>query len=247
MDRPRIVVTLAVAARQKEPEIAARKRALYLDGIGRHGGEPVPLDATSTAAERETAFAAMDGLLLSGGADVHPSRYGQPIRGSVDIDEDRDELEAAAWAAADARGIPVLGICRGFQAINVFAGGRLLQDVAGHTSTPWGHGPARSHPVRVVPGTRLARILWPARVMATTEVNTYHHQAVRREDLAPGLLANAWASSPAGDLVEGFEAADGRFVYGVQCHPERRESTPDVFERLWAVFVDACRGPADRR
>ncbi len=247
MDRPRIVVTLAVVARQKEPGVAARKRALYADGISRHGGDPILLDASSGAAGREAAFAAMDGLLLSGGADIHPSRYGQPVRGSVDIDEDRDELEAAAWAAATARAVPIFGICRGFQAINVFAGGRLLQDVGGHASTPWGHGPATSHAVRVVPGTRLARILSPARVMTTTEVNTYHHQAVRREDLAPGLVANAWATSPAGDLVEGVEAADGRFIYGLQCHPERRESTPAAFERLWAVFVDACRGPADRR
>ena len=65
--------------------------------------------------------------------------------------------------------------------------------------------------------------------------------------LAPGLVANAWASSPAGDLVEGLEAADGRFVFGLQCHPERSESTPAAFERLFRVFVDAARGPADRR
>ena len=63
----------------------------------------------------------------------------------------------------------------------------------------------------------------------------------------PGLVANAWASSPAGDLVEGLEAADGRFVFGVQCHPERTESTPAAFERLFRVFVDAARGPAGRR
>jgi putative glutamine amidotransferase len=78
-------------------------------------------------------------------------------------------------------------------------------------------------------------------------VNSHHHQAIRAADLAPGLVADAWASSPAGDLVEGLEAADGRFVFGVQCHPERTESTPDAFERLFGVFVDAARGPADRR
>jgi putative glutamine amidotransferase len=78
-------------------------------------------------------------------------------------------------------------------------------------------------------------------------VNSYHHQAVRASDLALGLVASAWASSPAGDLVEGLEAADGRFVFGVQCHPERTESTPPAFERLFGVFVDAARGPADRR
>ena len=240
-------MTLAVPAAQAEPDIAARKNRLYVDGIARHGGEPVALDATSDAEARREAFAAMDGLLISGGADIDPTRYGQPNRGSVDLEPDRDALEAEAWAAAAARSTPVLGICRGFQAINVFSGGRLLQDVAGHRSPGWGHGPARTHAMRLVAGTRLARILSPAKVVGATEVNTYHHQGVRLGDLAPGLVANAWASSPAGDLVEGVEAADGRFVFGVQCHPERQESTPDEFERLWAVFVDACRGPAASR
>ena len=247
MDQPRIVVTLAVAPRQAEPDIAARKNELYLDGIRRHGGEPIALDATTDEATRREAFATMDGLLLSGGADVEPARYGQPNRGSRDIEPDRDQLEADGWSAAGAKGVPVLGICRGFQAINVFSGGGLLQDIPGHAGPAWGHGPARSHALRLVPGTRLARILSPARVIGSTEVNTYHHQGVRAADLAPGLVASAWATSPAGDLVEAFEAADGRFVFGVQCHPERQESTPAEFERLFAVFVDACRGPISSR
>lgn len=247
MDRPRIVVTLAVAADQAEPDIADRKNRLYLDGIERHGGEPISLDATADQPTRDAAFAAMDGLLLSGGADVDPARYGQPIRGSVDIEPERDDLEAEAWAAASARAVPTVGICRGFQAINIFSGGGLLQDVDGHRGPGWGHGPAKTHSVRLVPGTRLARILSPARVVGATEVNTYHHQGVRASDLAPGLIANAWAASPAGDLVEGFEAADGRFLFGIQCHPERLESTPAEFERLWSVFVDACRGPISAR
>ena len=247
MDRPRIVVTLAVAARQVEPDIAARKNQLYLDGIARHGGEPIALDATADGPTREAALGSMDGLLMSGGADLDPERYGQPNRGSEEIEPDRDELEARAWAVAGERRVPVVGICRGFQAINVFSGGGLLQDVAGHRGPGWGHGPAKTHAMRLVPGSRLARILSPAKVVGATEVNTYHHQGVRATDLAPGLVANAWAASPAGDLVEGFEAGDGRFLFGIQCHPERQESTPAEFERLWAVFVDACRGPIAAR
>jgi putative glutamine amidotransferase len=247
MDRPRIVVTLAVPGRQAEPEVAARKNRLYLEGIERHGGAPVALDATAGSAARSAAFAEMDGLLLSGGVDLDPGRYGQPNRGSVSVEPERDELEAEAFAAAGTSGVPVLGICRGFQAINVFSGGGLLQDLDGHAGAAWGHGPAKTHAIRLVPGSRLARILSPARVVGRTEVNTYHHQAVRAADLAPGLVASAWAPSAAGDLVEGFEAADGRFILGVQCHPERRESTPAEFERLWAVFVDACRGPVSSR
>jgi putative glutamine amidotransferase len=247
MDRPRIAVTLAVAAHQKDPANAAHKNQLYLDGIRRHGGEPIPLDAETDPDTRSEALTTMDGLLLSGGADVDPARYGQPARGSIDIEPDRDALEAEAWATASTREVPILGICRGFQAINIFSGGTLLQDVGGHVGAAWGKGPARVHAIRLVPGTRLARILSPARVVGATEVNTYHHQGVLAGDLAPALVANAWASSPAGDLVEGVEAADGRFLFGIQCHPERQESTPPEFERLWDVFVDACRGPAARR
>jgi putative glutamine amidotransferase len=247
MDRPHIVVTLAVAARQKDPPNAELKNELYLEAVRRHGGEPVPLDAASPAYTRAEALAAMDGLLLSGGADMDPERYGQPNRGSVDIEPERDQLEVAAWAAAATRNVPILGVCRGFQAINVLSGGTLLQDVGGHVGAAWGKGPARTHAMRLVPGTRLARILSPAKVVRATEVNTYHHQGVRPSDVAPGLVANAWASSPAGDLVEGLEAADGRFLFGIQCHPERQESTPAEFERLWAVFIDACRGPVARR
>jgi putative glutamine amidotransferase len=190
----------------------------------------------------------MDGLLMSGGADLHPERYGQPSRGSTTMEPDRDALEHEAWIAAQARSVPVLGLCRGFQAINAFSGGTLLQHVDGHQGPRWGSGPAKIHPLRVAPGTRLARILFPTNAGGgVVRVNTYHHQAVRASDLAPGLVANAWASSPAGDLIEGLEAADGRFLFGVQCHPERTESTPPAFERLFSVFVDAARGPADRR
>ncbi len=245
---PRIVLTVAVADRQGDPELARRKNELYAASLARHGADPIVLDATAGEPQRAEAFAAMDGLLLSGGADLDPIHYGRPNLGSTSVEPDRDALEGAAWRAAQARAIPVLGICRGFEAINAFSGGTLLQDVGGHAGPGWGNGPARTHPLRVAPGTRLARILFPTNARGgVVEVNSYHHQAIRAGDLAPRLVANAWAGSPAGDLVEGLEAADGRFVIGVQCHPERSESTPPAFERLFAVFVDAARGPLSRR
>jgi putative glutamine amidotransferase len=179
----------------------------------------------------------MDGLLLSGGADLDPGRYGQPIAGSHDIEPDRDELEALAWLAAEARQIPVLGICRGLQAINVFSGGTILQDVAGHAGAGYGTGPPATHPMRLVPGTRLAGLLGSP---DTLEVNAYHHQGIREGDLALPLRPAAWADSSAGPLVEGLEGTSERFVVGVQCHPERTESTPAEFEKLFAGFVSAA-------
>lgn len=235
---PEIVVTLAAPEDAADPDLQRRRNDRYTAAAERHGARAVPLTARSTAAERDAAFSAMDGLLLTGGADLDPGRYGQPARGAEDIDEARDELEAAAWAVANTRDVPVLGICRGLQAINVFSGGSLLQHVVGHAGPAWGSGPAATHPIRLVDGTRLASLLGPEREL---EVNAYHHQGILAADLAPGLRAAAWADSTAGPLIEGAEATDGRFVVGVQCHPERTESTPAAFERLFAAFVEAAR------
>jgi putative glutamine amidotransferase len=179
----------------------------------------------------------MDGLLLSGGADVDPARYRRTIEGSTGMEPDRDELEAAAFEVAADRGLPVFGICRGFQAINVFMGGTLVQHVDGHQGPGYGLGPAARHPLRLAPDSLLATILEGD----PGTVNTYHHQAILAADLAPGLLPSAWAEGPSAELVEAFEATDGRFLVGVQCHPERTESTPEMFEKLWTAFVDACR------
>ena len=237
-----------VPAEQAEPEIAARKNALYLDALARHGAETVPLDATASQAEREAAFGAMDGLLLSGGADVDPARYGQAVDDAHGVEPERDTLEAAAWASAEARAVPVFGICRGLQAMNVFAGGQLRQHVGGHAGNRWGHGDALTHPLRAIPGTRLTRILYPANVGGgVLTVNSYHHQGVGRADLAPRFVAAAVSPGPDGELVEAFESTGGPFRMAVQCHPERTESTPKAFERLFAFFVDACRGPAASR
>jgi putative glutamine amidotransferase len=242
------VITVADPAGRSDPDLARRKNQLYADAVARQGGVPVLLDASAGKADRKGAFAAMQGLLLSGGADLDPSRYGQPNRGSTSVEPESDALEADAFAAAQRGDLPILGVCRGFQAMNAFLGGTLLQDVGDHIGAAWGRGPARTHPLRVAPGTRLARILFPTNIRGgVLTVNTYHHQAVNAAGLASGLVANAFATSPAGDLIEGFESRSGRFLIGVQCHPERQESTPAPFERLWSVFVDACRGSAASR
>lgn len=241
---PRIVVTLGVAARDPRPELAARKNALYIDSVVRHGATAIPLDPTTPTSLRAGALASMDGLLISGGTDLAPTLYGEPARESRSVEHDRDELELAAYEAADRRGLPILGICRGFQAMNVFGGGRLVQHLDGHGSPAWGTGDAHTHPIRVVPGTSFSRILGSGVDMVDElHVNTYHHQGVTAEHLAPGYVASAWAHSPVGDLVEAFEMAGGPFRMGVQCHPERTESTPRELERLFASFVAACAEP----
>jgi putative glutamine amidotransferase len=245
---PRIVVTASDPSTRADPALAVRKQQNYVEAIARHGAEAIVVHPGLPPGARSEALATMDGLLLAGGPDIDPRRYGRRSLPTDEVEADRDALEAEAWAAAAERALPVVGVCRGLQAINVFSGGTLIQHLYGHSGPAWGRGPAATHPLRVEPGTRLARILFPTNVRGgVIEVNTYHHQAVGPADLAPGLVPNARAASRAGELVEGIETRDGRFVLGVQCHPERTESTPKAFARLFAFFVDAARGPANRR
>ena len=245
---PRIVITVSDPSTRADQALAVRKLQNYTEAVARHGAEAILLHTGLPPAGRTDALATMDGLLLAGGPDIDPGRYGRRSVPSDSVEVNRDALEAEAWAAAAERALPVVGVCRGLQAINVFSGGTLIQHVDGHSGPAWGSGPAATHPLRVEPGTRLARILFPTNVRGgVVQVNSYHHQAVGPADLAPGLVPNARAASKAGELIEGLETRDGRFVLGVQCHPERTESTPKAFERLFAFFVDAARGPAMRR
>ena len=184
----------------------------------------------------------MDGLVISGGADIDPALYREGMAGARDLDPGRDQLDTDAFRAAEDRSLPVLGVCRGLQAINVLSGGSLLQHLDGHETSPYPALPAEQHPIQIVGGTRLASIVGGAEALL---VNSYHHQAVTRDRLAPSLIASASATDPAGELVEALESRDpDRWLVGIQCHPERTESSPIVLERLWTAFVAAV---LDRR
>jgi putative glutamine amidotransferase len=238
-ERPRIVVTLhgPEQAALEEPTWASFDR--YLEAVRGAGGEPIALDPTSSPEERQAAFATMDGLLLPGGADLDPALYGEQPHPAVAVESVRDDLELEAWSAARGRGVPIFGVCRGFQAINVFSGGRLLQHLEGHDSPT---AAPRAHPLHLDPASRLAGILGETDPLLSAEVNSYHHQAVRPADLAPGLVAAGMAPHEEGDLVEALEAADpDDWLVGVQFHPERPEFIGPEFDRLWRAFVDAAR------
>jgi putative glutamine amidotransferase len=220
---------------------------LYHEAIRRWGGTPAGLDERSAAAERRELLARMDGLLLSGGADIEPARYGRPTTEAHSMQPGRDQLDHDAFHAAAQRGIPVLGICRGLQAINVFSGGQLVQHVDGHVGAAYGQGDPTVHRIDLVAGTRLARLLADGADGGTSLiVNSYHHQAVAPEILAPGLVASAWTHDHDRPLIEGLESTDERFLVGIQCHPERTDSTPAVLERLFEAFVTAARAGSQR-
>lgn len=223
----------------RKPRIALY--ANYLKPLERVGFTPVLVTPAHGEASIRDLVGHCRGLVLSGGEDIDPSRYGEePIPELGQVNPARDRAELCALGEAYARDLPILGICRGHQLLNVYFGGSLYQDIEAempHASshlqtTPWG---SHHHEVEVVPGSRLARAL------ATEEVriNSYHHQAVRR--LGEGLEITARAVD---GLVEGIEAVDRRWIVGVQWHPERHEaeaddSNPDV--RLFAAFGEAVR------
>lgn len=174
-----------------------QQSALYAACLSLAGGTGVLFSGGDAAA----CAARCDGLLLAGGGDLHPARYGQTVQSEhLSIDPVRDEEEQMLFLAFYDCGKPVLGICRGVQAINVFLGGSLRQHIAGHENC--------CHRVRCAP--TLA-----ACIGAAPLVNSYHHQAV--DTLAPTLHAAAWAADGTIEAVR-HESAP---VLGVQWHPER--------------------------
>jgi len=201
----------------------------YVRALESAGLVPLAVPTMLSAERVGAALAAVRGLVLTGGEDVAPDRYGatpHPRLGEVDPVRDAAELELIT--AARARRLPILAICRGIQILNVAFGGTLYQDLDSERPGPVPHSDgARRHAVRVEPGSLLARTLGTP----SASVNSRHHQAIR--DLAPGLKAVAWAED---GVIEGAEPADASapWTVAVQWHPE------DLTERaLFEGFAKA--------
>jgi putative glutamine amidotransferase len=240
---------VAVTATVRADDGVARVRlaAAYVEVLARAGLTPVVLppvmgDEAAIAGAIARVLDAVSGLVLTGGEDVAPDLYGavpSPRLGRVNRGRDLTEL-AAARAARDRR-LPTLAICRGIQVLNVALGGTLVQDIPSERGGSLAHDPdqprtARTHAVRVVPDSRLARALGATGL----EVNSVHHQAVDR--VAEGLVVTATA--PDG-VVEGIEPPpdDPWWAVAVQWHPEefvRDGAAPD--HRLFAAFARALDG-----
>lgn len=240
MPGPRIAITLSDPASSASPAMQALKNDRYVTALERARATPVPLLSGISGAHAVAALRDAAGLLITGGADLDPARYQAPQEPHTSVDPARDALDAAAFDAATRRGLPILGICRGMQAINVFAGGSLVQHVAGHVAASG--QPVMRHPIRVAPDSALARIL----DATALEVNSFHHQAVVAGGLAPGLRVAATAEHDGVELVEALESIDDdRWLVGIQCHPERTDTSPPVTEQLWTAFVAACAAAGD--
>jgi putative glutamine amidotransferase len=204
----------------------------YTDMVAAGGGQPVVLPPSPGIAG---VLARLDGLVLSGGGDIDPDRYGAARDPATDpANPARDDAELALARQALAAGLPLLAICRGLQVLNVALGGTLHQHLPalvghdGHSPEAHGYG---THKVSVAPGSQLAGIL------GRTEANvpTHHHQAV--DSLAGGLVATAWTDD---GMVEAVEMAEPTsFMIAVQWHPEAGDDL-SLFTAL-AVAADRYR------
>ena len=216
----------------------------YAAALAAHGADIWEIAAGTPAGDEAVAepakvLARLDGLLLPGGADIHPRTYGAAtVHPTVRIDAARDAVELALCRAALGAGVPVLGICRGIQVLNVAAGGTLWQDIAAERARSLRHlepaeGRDRRRHLHTVQGggSALAERLLGGEPVA---VNSIHHQGVR--DLAAGLRIGA--RSPDG-LAEWIEAVGFPFIVGVQWHPEEL-SAEARHAGLFAAFCAAA-------
>lgn len=187
--------------------------AEYAESVTAAGGLPVLLPPVGLPGAADKVVARLDGLVISGGADVDPARYGeQPHERTAGWRPDRDAWEAALVTAADAAGLPLLGVCRGMQLMAAHAGGVLDQhtpDLVGHERHSPGGDQFGDIEVTTVPGTRVAGLLGES-----LGVRCHHHQSVRTH---PGYLPAAYAAD---GTLEAMETAGDRFCVAVQWHPE---------------------------
>ncbi len=209
----------------------------YAKAVEHAGGVPLLLPPLGPDALREAALAC-GGLLFTGGVDVHPALYGEePLASCGEISPKRDEMELALLRLALDRELPVLGICRGIQLLNVGLGGTLWQDLPSQLGTQLCHSQRPPydmtiHTVRLEEDSPLYALIG----RRSYEVNSTHHQAVR--ELAPSLRAAARASD---GVIEAVWRPESRFFLGVQWHPEFRYRIDGGASALFGAFVEACR------
>jgi putative glutamine amidotransferase len=208
----------------------------YLDAVRAHGANTLLL-LPHTDLTPHQVLAQADGLLVTGGADIDPKHYGQSPQPGVKLGlhPARDEMELPILRAALEQDIPVLGICRGMQALNVAMGGMLVQHMEGHRG-PDGDTPA-FHQIWIAPGSRLTVIIGGCGIV---RVNSYHHQGLREAQKAPLLKASAYALDDG--VIEAVESPEHFWVMGVQFHPETKNAKgrwecPPPFQRLFETLV----------
>jgi putative glutamine amidotransferase len=236
--RPLVALTTTFVAEggsHRRPQVTLY--GAYLTVLEERGLAPVMITPFHARPSIEALLERCAGLVLTGGEDVDPKRYGEaPHPALSTVTPERDEMELIALDVAVQRHIPVLAICRGVQLMNVYFGGTLYQDITSQLASavlheqkqPWGE---RSHGVHLKPGSRLRAIV----ETDTLQINSFHHQAIK--DVGTGLVVTGVAED---GIVEAVEAVDHPWAVGVQWHPERYEARAadgDPDRWLFAAFA----------
>lgn len=213
----------------------------YTDAVEKSGGLPVLIPVVSSPRKVAAYLDMLDGLIISGGHfDIAPSIYGErrhPKTGPIKAD--RTKMEMGLFRAAYRRGMPILGICGGLQAINVALGGTLYQHIPDQVENALDHenaAPAKkpSHFVDVVGGSLLAKAVSRKRI----KVNSTHHQGIQKT--GSGLSACAVAPDGVVEAVE-MKKSGGPFILGVQWHPEALFKRDEASRRIFKLFISECR------
>lgn len=210
----------------------------YTDSVMRSGGAPILLPRTNDKNIISAVMDKIDGLLLTGGGDVVSLNYGeQPHPKAVYQDPIRDEMELEAIKIAVKKGVPILGICRGIQILNVAFGGTLEQDIPSSVADAVLHytrprDKYLAHTIEIEKNSLLAKVLGTTK----TNVNSWHHQAVK--DVGKGLKINSRALD---GVIEGIEADDGKPILAVQCHPEDCNQEYPIFKKLFDWLVKEAK------
>jgi putative glutamine amidotransferase len=235
--RPLIGITLGDGDR---PGLHAIRED-YVRSVEQAQAVPVVL-APVVPGDAPALLGRLDGVLLSGGADVDPGLFGERPHPKVGrVNRRRDDFELALVREALRRDVPILAICRGHQVLNVASGGTLVQDIPSELPGTVNHDAPgkrwrRSHTVEVVLGSRLREIVG----RETLRVNSFHHQAIER--VGEGLVVSARCAEDG--VIEGLEMPGRRFVVAVQWHPESFWNQPDSFQSLFDAHAAACRAAA---
>ena len=237
MSAPRIGITGVVRVWDGSERTGVN--ATYARSVVAAGGVPLIISPVVEPSYAARALDGMDGLLLTGGEDIDPAWYGaDPSPHLYPPSRERDLFELAIFAAARERELPILGICRGIQLVNVGLGGTLYQDLPAERPGPVDHNPsaertARSHVLLLEEGSRAASALGATRL----SVNSFHHQAIR--DLAAGLVVSGVTEDGVIEAVESPAAAP--WLLAVQWHPEEMHADGRAPERgLFKALVAAA-------